>query len=91
VEPATGIIDAEQQLRQVLETPGGEQVLTQVDAALGWDDATVKANADDTTSAASQLRLLGTILPVGSALLGLVLIVIALTLMRHRRAQTWCS
>jgi hypothetical protein len=83
VEPATGIIvKAQQDANQVLETPAGEPVLTLLDAVLTYDDATVKANADDASSGARQLRLLGTILPVGGVLLGLVLTAVGLYLLR---------
>jgi hypothetical protein len=83
VEPATGIIvKAQQDVSQVLETPGGEQVLTLLDAVLTYDEATVKANAEDASSGASQLRLLGTVLPVAAMLLGLVLTSVGLFLLR---------
>ena len=83
VEPATGIIvKAQQDATQVLETPDGEPVLTLLDAVLTYDDATVKANAEDASSGAGQLRLLGAILPVGGILLGLVLTSIGLYLLR---------
>ena len=83
VEPATGIIvKAQQDVTQVLQTPDGEPVLTLLDGVLTYDDATVKANAEDASSGASQLRLLGTILPVGGVLLGLVLTSVGLFLLR---------
>jgi len=83
VEPATGIIvKAQQDATQVLETPGGEQVLTLIDAVLTYDDATVDKNADDAASGANRLRLLGTILPVAALLLGLILVVAGLVLLR---------
>jgi Porin PorA len=83
VEPATGIIvKAQQDATQVLETPDGQQVLTLLDAVLTYDDATVEANAEDASSGASQLRLLGTILPAGAVLLGLVLLSAGLFLLR---------
>jgi hypothetical protein len=83
VEPTTGIIvKAQQDANQVLETTGGEQVLTLIDAVLTYDDATVDRNADDAADGASQLRLLGTILPVGALVLGLVLVLAGLALLR---------
>jgi hypothetical protein len=82
-EPATGIIvKAQQDVTQVLQTPDGEPVLTLLDGVLTYDDATVKANAEDASSGASQLRLLGTILPVGGVLLGVVLTSVGLFLLR---------
>jgi DUF3068 family protein len=83
VEPATGIIvKAQQDASQVLETQGGEQVLTLIDAVLTYDDPTVDRNAADAADGADRLRLLGTILPAGSLLLGLVLVVVGLALLR---------
>jgi Porin PorA len=83
VEPATGIIvKASQDVTQVLETPGGEQVLTLVDATLTYDEATVSSNADDAAAGARQLRLLGTILPAVALFLGLVALAAGLVLLR---------
>jgi hypothetical protein len=83
VEPATGIIvKAQQDASQVLETEGGEQVLTLLDAVLTYDEATVDHNADDASSGANRLRLLGTILPFAALLLGLVTIGAGLVLLR---------
>jgi hypothetical protein len=83
VEPATGIIvKAQQDVTQVLETPGGEQVLTLVDAVLTYDEATVSSNADDAAAGARQLRLLGAILPAVALLLGLVALAAGLVLLR---------
>jgi hypothetical protein len=83
VEPATGIIvKAQQDVSQVLETPGGEQVLTLLDGVLTYDDATVSKNADDAASGANRLRLLGTVLPVAAAALGLILAAAGLVLVR---------
>ena len=83
VEPSTGIIvKAQQDVAQVLRTPGGEQVLTLVDAVLTYDEATVDANADDAASGANRLRLLGTILPVAALALGLIALAAGLVLLR---------
>jgi Porin PorA len=83
VEPATGIIvKAQQDATQVLETQGGEQVLTLLDAVLTYDEATVDGNADDASSGANRLRLLGTVLPFAALLLGLVAIGAGMVLLR---------
>lgn len=82
-EPATGIIvKAQQDVTQVLRTPGGEEVLTLIDAVLTYDEATVAANADDAASGANQLRLLGTILPLAALALGLIALAAGLVLLR---------
>jgi hypothetical protein len=83
VEPATGIIvKAQQDVTQVLRTPGGEQVLTLIDAVLTYDEATVDANADDAAKGVNQLRILGTILPVAALALGLIALAAGLVLLR---------
>jgi Porin PorA len=83
VEPTTGIIvKAQQDATQVLETPGGEQVLTLIDAVLTYDEATVEQNADDAASGASRLRLLGAILPIAALVLGLISVAAGLVLLR---------
>ena len=83
VEPATGIIvKAQQDATQVLETQGGEQVLTLIDAVLTYDEATVEQNAEDAASGANRLRLLGTILPITALLLGLISVGAGLVLLR---------
>jgi hypothetical protein len=83
VEPATGIIvKAQQDVSQVLETPGGEQVLTLLDGVLTYDEATVSANADDAASGANRLRMLGTILPAVALFLGLIAVAAGLVLLR---------
>jgi hypothetical protein len=88
VEPATGIIvKAQQDVTQVLETPGGEQVLTLLDAVLTYDQATVEQNADDAAGAANRLRLLGTILPIAALLLGLLSLAAGLVLLRSPQGR----
>jgi Porin PorA len=83
VEPATGIIvKAQQDVTQALRTPGGEQVLTLIDAVLTYDEATVDGNADDAAKGANQLRILGTILPVAAVALGLIALAAGLVLLR---------
>jgi hypothetical protein len=83
VEPATGIIvKAQQDATQVLETQGGEQVLTLIDAVLTYDEATVSKNADDASSGANSLRLFGTVLPLVALFLGLIAIGAGLVLLR---------
>ena len=88
VEPATGIIvKAQQDATQVLETQGGEQVLTLLDAVLTYDEATVSANADDAASGANRLRLLGTILPAAALFLGLIAVAAGLVLLRSPQGR----
>ena len=83
VEPTTGIIvKAQQDATQVLETQGGEQVLTLLDATLTYDEATVDRNATDAARGANRLRLFGTIVPAVALFLGLVALATGLVLLR---------
>jgi hypothetical protein len=76
VEPRTGIIvKAGQDVSQVLQTDAGVAVLTAFKGQLVYDEATVRGNADDARTAASQLRTIQWILPVGALVLGVILIV----------------
>lgn len=76
VEPRTGqIVKAGQDVDQVLQTPAGKQVLTVVDASLTYDDATVRDFVSDAKSNVSQLNLLSVTLPLGGAILGILLLI----------------
>ena len=64
VEPATGIIvKAQQDVTQVLETPGGEQVLTLLDAVLTYDEGHRVQQRRRRRRRGPPLRLLGAVLP----------------------------
>jgi Porin PorA len=76
VEPRSGIIvKAGQDVTQELRTDAGVTVLTAFKGQLVYDDATVRGNADDARTAASQLRMIQWILPIVALVLGVVLIV----------------
>jgi hypothetical protein len=83
VEPVTGIIvKAQQDVTQVLRTPGGEQVLTLIDAVLTYDEATVDTNAREATKGINDLRIVSTILPIAALALGLIALAAGLVLLR---------
>jgi hypothetical protein len=76
VEPRTGqIIKGSEDVDQVLQTDAGKQVLTVVDATLTYDDATVRQFSSDAKHNVSQLQMLSVTLPIGGAVLGLLLLV----------------
>ena len=88
VEPRTGIIvKAGQSLTQILQTDDGRPVLTAIRAQLTYDDATVHKNAEDASSAASQLRMIQTVLPITALVLGLALIVLGVVLLARRTSH----
>jgi hypothetical protein len=85
VEPRTGIIvKAGQDVRQVLQTDDGQQLLTVVNAQLVYDANTVNGNADDAKKAISQLRAIQWVLPIGALVVGVIAILIGVVLIgRH--------
>jgi hypothetical protein len=88
VEPRSGIIvKAGQDVTQELKTDAGVTVLTAFKGQLVYDDATVRGNADDARSAASQLRMIQWILPIVALVLGVVLIVAGVLTIGRRAAD----
>jgi hypothetical protein len=88
VEPRTGIIvKAGQDVTQLLQTDAGVTVLTAFKGQLVYDDATVRANADDARTAAGQLRMIQWILPIVALVLGVVLIVAGVLAIGRRPAE----
>jgi hypothetical protein len=76
VEPRTGqIIKGSEDVDQVLQTDAGRQVLTVVDVTLTYDDATVRQFSSDARHNLSQLQMLSVTLPVGGAVLGVLVLV----------------
>ncbi len=83
VEPRSGVIvKGSQSIHEVLQTQSGTPVFDLFNGTLTWNDATVKAAADTASNARSQLRLLGAVLPIAAAVLGLILIGSGLLLSR---------
>jgi len=88
VEPRSGVIvKAAENQTQILQTADGHPVLTGFRGQLAWDDATVRENADDASSAASQLRLIQTILPIVALALGVVLVVLGVALVARQPSR----
>ncbi len=95
VEPRTGrIVKAGQDVTQILQTDAGVAVLTAFKGQLVYDDNTVRGNADDARTAASQLRMIQWTLPIAGLVLGVVLIAAGVVLLgrsssgRHVAGQT---
>jgi hypothetical protein len=85
VEPRSGIIvKGSENQTQVLQTAGGRPVLTGFRGQLVWDDATVRKNAKAASTAAIQLRVLQTILPIAALVLGIALVVVGSVLAARR-------
>jgi hypothetical protein len=95
VEPRTGrIIKAGQDVTQILQTDAGVAVLTAFKGQLVYDDNTVRGNADEARTDASQLRVIQWTLPIAALVLGVVLIAAGVVLLgrnsggRHVSGQT---
>jgi Porin PorA len=87
VEPVTGrIIKGQDHSRQTVQDASGAAFLTGFDATLTYTDETVAANVAAAKEDVAGLRLTGVLLPVGSALLGAVLLAAGLLLGPRRRA-----
>jgi hypothetical protein len=92
VEPRTGqIIMASQDVDQVLRTDAGRDVLTVVDATLTYDDATVRQFVRDAKDNVSQLNMLSVTLPIGGAILGLLLVLGGLMVAARPRGRRVAS
>lgn len=79
-DPKTGAY-VDQKGSQTVTLPDGTVVL---DIEVTYTDETVEANVADAKSNGRSLWLLGTALPIGGAILGLVLIAVGLLLQRRR-------
>jgi hypothetical protein len=95
VEPRTGrIVKAGQDVTQILQTDAGVAVLTAFKGQLVYDDNTVRGNADEARTAASQLRIIQWTLPIAALVLGIVLVAAGVVLLgrnsggRHVSGQT---
>jgi len=92
VEPRTGqIIKGSEDVDQVLQTDAGKQVLTLVDVTLTYDDATVSQFSSDAKKNVSQLNMLSLTLPVGGAVLGVLLVIGGLVVAGRRPGRRVAS
>jgi hypothetical protein len=95
IEPETGvIIKAEEEQLTTLDV-AGEPVATITEVTIGYDEATIAANADTYGSLSSQLKLIRVTVPVVGLTVGLLLVLIGALLLlrdgsaaRGRRAAT---
>ena len=79
VEPVTGVIvKGSEQQKQTLRDVAGTDKLTLIEATLTFTPANVQASADAAGSAASQLGLIKTTIPIVGLVLGIVLLVVGL-------------
>lgn len=87
VEPHTGVVIKRQEEQNNTLDYQGEPQITTTKVTTGFDDKTVKANADEYGSLGTQLWLLNTIAPWVGLIVGLLCIVAGLILLRRTPAQ----
>jgi hypothetical protein len=89
VEPVTGVIvKGSEQQKQTLRDVDNNDKVTLIEATLTFTDANIKASADAASSAASQLGLIKTTIPIVGLVLGIVLLVLGFVLVLGRRRDT---
>lgn len=82
VEPHTGIVVKGEEVLNTRFQKDGEDVVTLQKGTIAYDDATVKANAEDAGESGSSLNLVRNILPLTFLILGLLLVVGGFLLVR---------
>ncbi len=82
VEPNTGIIVKGEEVLNTRFQKDGEDLVTLQKGTISYDDATVKANAEDAGSKGSSLNLVRNVLPLTFAILGVLLMVGGFLLLR---------
>jgi hypothetical protein len=82
VEPHTGIIVKGEEVLNTRFQKDGEDVVTLQRGTISYDDATVKANAEDAGSKGSSLNLIRNVLPMVFGILGVLLLVVGFLLVR---------
>jgi hypothetical protein len=74
VEPETGVIIKAQEDQLSTLDVDGEPVATITDVVIGYDEDTVKSNADEYSSLASSLKLIRSTVPLVGLVLGVILL-----------------
>jgi Porin PorA len=86
VEPVTGVIvKGSEQQKETLRDVDGNDKVTLIEATITFTDANIKASADAASSAASQLGLIKTTIPLVGLVLGIILLVLGFVLVLGRR------
>jgi hypothetical protein len=83
VEPSTGqVVNGSSQAKQWLKNADGTDGLVLLDGKIGFTDQEVTDSVNEASANASKLNLVSNILPVGSLVLGLVLLVVGILMYR---------
>ncbi|MCL3818533.1 DUF3068 domain-containing protein [Aeromicrobium wangtongii] len=84
IEPVTGVVIWGQTAQDNYLELDGERVLTTTKATLSYTDANVTKNVDDYKSKAMLLTAVNTWIPIGGAILGILLIAVGIFARRDR-------
>lgn len=88
VEPETGVIvRGQEQQRQTLRGPQGDDLVTLLDLELTFTDENVADSAQRAQDGKDQLRLVELWIPLGALVLGLVLFVVGALMLRPRASR----
>ncbi|NYE38738.1 hypothetical protein F4692_003889 [Nocardioides cavernae] len=87
IEPETGVIIRGQEDQLTVAEYEGEQVATLTDVTIGYNPETIKDNAETYSALATQLKAIRIWVPIGGAILGLILLAAGLVLLLRNRRQ----
>ena len=82
VEPETGVIIRGQEEQDTVLVYQGEEIATITDGTIAYTDEQVQANVDEYRSLASQLNLVGSVLPLVLGILGVIGLIAGVLLLR---------
>ena len=84
VEPETGVIIRGQEEQDTVLVYQGDEIATITSGTIGYTDEQVQANVDEYRPLASQLNLVGTVLPLVLGILGVIGLIAGIVLLRAR-------
>jgi hypothetical protein len=87
VEPNTGVVIKRQEAQDNTLDYNGEPRITTTKVTTGFDEKTVKQNADDYSTLGTELHLLRNVLPWVSLALGIISLLLGLLMSRQRQPQ----
>lgn len=87
IEPETGVIIRGQEDQLSTAEYQGDEVATLTDVTIGYNPDTISENVDTYSALATQLKAIRIYVPVGGAIIGLLLIAAGVVMLRRRGAE----
>jgi hypothetical protein len=87
IEPETGVIIRGQEDQLSIAEYQGDEVATLTDVTIGYNPDTVSENVDTYSALATQLKAIRVYVPIGGAIIGLLLVAAGIVLLRRRDAE----